>query len=288
MSSVLKTVEQSAARLKYSASCSVKKAESEETKSSTRTRQVVSRSVLLNNQTSSVGGLSNSKPRPQPTTIFSYRDSKKSNMSNTYSTTNGSYLNNHNNNYHSHSAMMPSVASRLKKNIARTKEKILQGMGKTDRTSDESFDNYVENFEHQYSQANKLNKELNKYLNCLKETQKSSKVFYDTLKETYETNWPGSNLFYEQVQLMEIKWSEYLNKLINQVQLPLMGYLSEFPEYKKRIEKRANRLLDYDDARHTLEGAQNKSAKKHSAMSSSTSQAPNGIYIEFLLFTKFS
>ena len=36
--------------------------------------------------------------------------------------------------------MMPSVTSRLKKNLARTKEKILQGMGKTDRTSDPHFD----------------------------------------------------------------------------------------------------------------------------------------------------
>jgi hypothetical protein len=64
--------------------------------------------------------------------------------------------------------MMPSVTSRLKKNISRTKEKILQGIGKTDRTSDESFDLYVENFERQHSQANKLNKELNRYLNSLR------------------------------------------------------------------------------------------------------------------------
>ena len=64
--------------------------------------------------------------------------------------------------------MMPSVTSRLKKNISRTKEKILQGMGKSDRTSDENFDLYVENFERQHTQANKLTKELNRYLSCLK------------------------------------------------------------------------------------------------------------------------
>ena len=65
----------------------------------------------------------------------------------------------------SSSNMMPLV--RLKKNISRTKEKFLQNIGKTDRTSDESFDLYVENFERQHSQASKLTKELNKYLNCL-------------------------------------------------------------------------------------------------------------------------
>ncbi len=58
--------------------------------------------------------------------------------------------------------MMPSVTSRLKKNISRTKEKILQGIGKTDRTADESFDLYVDNFEKQHIQAAKLTKELNR------------------------------------------------------------------------------------------------------------------------------
>ncbi len=58
--------------------------------------------------------------------------------------------------------MMPSVTSRLKKNISRTKEKILQGIGKTDRTADESFDLYVDNFVKQHTQAAKLTKELNR------------------------------------------------------------------------------------------------------------------------------
>ena len=157
---------------------------------------------------------------------------------------------------------MPSVTSRLKKNISRTKEKILQGIGKTDRTSDESFDLYVENFERQHSQASKLTKELNKYLSCLKETQKSSRMFYDTLKETYEPTWPGNDLFSEQIQLIEIKWNEYVDKLVNDVQSPLVAYLNEFPELKKKIEKRDNRLLDFDNARHTLESVQHKTSKR--------------------------
>lgn len=163
-----------------------------------------------------------------------------------------------------HSAMMPSVTSRLKKNIARTKEKILQGMGKTDRTNDENFDFYVSNFEQQNAQAGKLAKELNKYLNSLRETQKSSKAFYDTLKETYEANWPNSDNFSEQINLMELKWIDYINRLANDVQSPLVAYLNEFPELKKKIEKRENRLLDYDEARHTLESVQTKSLKKSS------------------------
>lgn len=158
--------------------------------------------------------------------------------------------------------MMPSVASRLKKNLSRTKEKILQGMGKTDRTNDHNFDLYVENFDSQNSQASKLTKELNKYLNCLKETQKASKAFYDSLKDTYEDEWPGSDCFSEKVDLMENKWCDYIARLSDDVQYPLIAYLNEFPELKKKIEKRGNRLLDYDDARHTLANLQNKSSKK--------------------------
>lgn len=165
------------------------------------------------------------------------------------------------------SAMMPSVASRLKKNIARTKEKFLQNIGKTDRTSDESFDLYVENFDRQHTQASKLTKELNKYMNCLRETQKSSRAFYDTLCETYEANWHGANEFAEQIQHVEHKWNDYVTKLINDVQQPLIAYLNEFPELKKKIEKRDNRLLDYDNARHNLEAAQLKTSKKQNSAS---------------------
>jgi len=156
---------------------------------------------------------------------------------------------------------MPLV--RLKKNISRTKEKFLQNIGKTDRTSDESFDLYVENFERQHSQASKLTKELNKYLNCLMETQKASRTFYDTLRDTHEQNWPDHEEFSDQVGTIENKWGDYINKLVNDVQMPLVSYLNEFPELKKKIEKRDNRLLDYDNARHTLEGAQNKTNKKN-------------------------
>ncbi len=157
---------------------------------------------------------------------------------------------------------MPSVASRLKKNMIRTKQKILQGMGlDMNRTNDHNFDIYAQQFEQQHKQASKLTHDLNKYLNCLKETQRCSKAFYDTLKETYEPNWPDSHLFYEQIQLIEYKWLDYLARLNNDVQLPLIAYSNEFPELKKKIEKRTNRLIDYDNARQALLNIQNKTAK---------------------------
>lgn len=160
---------------------------------------------------------------------------------------------------------MPSVTSRLKKNIVRTKQKILQGMGlDVNRTNDQNFDMYAQQFEQQHKQASKLTHDLNKYLNCLKETQRCSKAFYDTLKETYENNWPDSNLFYDQIQMIEFKWMDYLTRLNNDVQLPLIAYSNEFPELKKKIDKRANRLIDYDNAKQALLAVQNKTTKHSS------------------------
>ena len=159
--------------------------------------------------------------------------------------------------------IQPSVTSRLKKNISRTKEKILQGIGKTDRTADESFNLYVENFERQHTQAGKLTKELHRYLTSLKETQRASKNFYESLLDTYEPNWPEHLEFSAQCYMCENKWSDYVDKLVNNVQMPLVSYLNEFPEIKKKIEKRDNRLLDFDNARHNLESVQHKTNKKH-------------------------
>lgn len=65
---------------------------------------------------------------------------------------------------------------------------------------------------------------------------------------------------------------------MNEVQQPLVSYLNEFPELKKKIDKRHNRLLDFDNARHTLDAANHKSNKRTSAsnanaISSTLSQA---------------
>jgi len=102
------------------------------------------------------------------------------------------------------------------------------------------------------------------YLTSLRETERVSKNFYDTLRETYEPDWPDHQDFAAHTVLVEHKWSDYIQKLVNDVQMPLISYLNEFPELKKKIEKRDNRLLDFDNARHTLESVQHKTNKKNS------------------------
>lgn len=204
--------------------------------------------------------------------MLSNGTTKPSSSSNTNNTSNNNHFGT--NIFSSSSTMLPSaVKTKLIKNFGRTKEKFLEGIGKLDRTSDQNFDIYVEQFERQHAQASKLNKELNKYMSSLREMQKSSKSFYDTLKESYEIEWPASGEFQQQIDMLELKWMEYINKLNKDIQMPLVSYLNEFPELKKKIEKRHNRLLDYDNARHNLQNAQNKSLKKQQQQAAAAAAA---------------
>ncbi len=108
-----------------------------------------------------------------------------------------------------------------------------------------------------------------------KETQKASKNFYDCLRETYEVSWPEQSEFDAQADSVDDKWTNHLGTLVNEVQQPLVSYLNEFPELKKKIEKRHNRLLDFDNARHTLEAAHHKSIKRASTSGAATSATLN-------------
>lgn len=45
---------------------------------------------------------------------------------------------------------------------------ILQNLGKVDRTADEIFDDHLNNFNRQQTNANKLQKEFNNYIRCIR------------------------------------------------------------------------------------------------------------------------
>jgi amphiphysin len=139
-----------------------------------------------------------------------------------------------------------------KKKVNRLGEKFNQAIGKAEKTQDEIFETNVTNFEQQTVQANLFSKELNKYINSLKEAQKSQKSFFECLKQVYETSWPNYNELIQQCQKQEELWTHHIDLLQQCVQVPVIQYLKEFPENKKQIEKRENKLLDYDKAKHTL------------------------------------
>nr|XP_027222570.1 bridging integrator 2-like [Penaeus vannamei] len=147
-------------------------------------------------------------------------------------------------------------AKTVQKHAGRAKEKILQNLGKADKTTDEVFDEYEANFTRQQSNANRLHKEVSNYLRCCRALHGASKSLFETLGEVYEPEWVGHDLLYAQSQNSDMLWTDFCHKLQDQTLTPLTAYQMQFPEIRKRIDKRGRKLVDYDSQRHQLENLQ--------------------------------
>jgi len=148
------------------------------------------------------------------------------------------------------------------KHTGRVKEKILQNLGKVDRTADEIFDEHLNNFTKQQLSANKLQKEFNNYIRCVRALQTASKSLMDTVTEVYEEQWTGADALRLQASSIEVLFQDFSHKLGDQVLLPLNTYSTQFPEMRKKIEKRGRKLVDYDGQRHSFQSLQNNASKK--------------------------
>ena len=92
----------------------------------------------------------------------------------------------------------------------------------------------------------------------------------DTLTEVYEPQWTGQDLLTVQGQNSEMLWADLAHKLSDQVLIPLNTYQGQFPEMRKKIEKRGRKLIDYDKERHnvqTLQGNPNRNEAKYARYS---------------------
>ncbi|XP_044736490.1 amphiphysin [Chrysoperla carnea] len=154
------------------------------------------------------------------------------------------------------------IAKTVQKHAGRAKEKFLQNFGKVDRTADEIFDEHLENFTRQQNAANKLQKEFSNYIRCVRAVQTASKSLMDSISEVYESQWTGHDLLYVQAQNIEMLWQDFSHKLGDQVLIPLNTYQSQFPEMRKKIDKRGRKLVDYDGQRHNFQNLQANNAKK--------------------------
>ena len=88
----------------------------------------------------------------------------------------------------------------------------------------------------------------------------------DTLTEVYEPQWTGQDLLTVQGQNSEMLWADLAHKLSDQVLIPLNTYQGQFPEMRKKIEKRGRKLIDYDKERHnvqTLQANPNRNEAKY-------------------------
>lgn len=143
------------------------------------------------------------------------------------------------------------------KQAGRAKEKILQNLGKSDKTTDEIFEEHLTNFNAQQVNATRLHKDINNYLRCIRAMQTASKNLMDTLSDIYEKEWIGQDMLHVQAQNNEMLWADLAHKLTDQVVTPLNTYQAQFPEMRKKIDKRGRKLIDYDAERHSVQTMQN-------------------------------
>ncbi|XP_023162188.2 myc box-dependent-interacting protein 1 isoform X3 [Drosophila hydei] len=154
------------------------------------------------------------------------------------------------------------LAKSMQKHAGRAKEKILQNLGKVDRTADEIFDDHLNNFNRQQTNANKLQKEFNNYIRCIRAAQTASKSLMDAVCEVYEPQWSGYDALLAQTAASESLWLDFAHKLGDQVLIPLNTYTGQFPEMKKKVEKRNRKLIDYDGQRHSFQNLQANANKR--------------------------
>ncbi|XP_078378544.1 myc box-dependent-interacting protein 1-like isoform X1 [Oculina patagonica] len=153
----------------------------------------------------------------------------------------------------SEKSFLARTASIASKRTKRAQEKVMQKLGKANETKDLTFDEFVTNFNKQQSAAQRLHKELKNYYSCIKAMLVSSDAFGDAMREVYEPEWPGSDKVIQYLEELHSQWQELVEKLDDEVIIPLTAYQSQFPDIKARINKRGRKLVDYDRCRHNLE-----------------------------------
>jgi len=145
------------------------------------------------------------------------------------------------------------------KRVGRTKEIVLQSMGKVDRTEDGTFDFYVSNFSKQQANATKLQKYMGNYITTVRSMVHASIAFQDALKEVYEDEWAGKFDLINDLDHIKRCSHDYLREL-DKSSTALYSYQAQFPDTRGKIDKRNRKLVDYDATRHTIE--QLKNSKK--------------------------
>jgi len=168
-----------------------------------------------------------------------------------------------------------NIARLMTKQAGRAKEKLLQNLGKADKTTDEIFEEHLQNFNQQTVHSTRLHKDINNYIRCIRAMQAASKNLSETLSEVYEGDWPGQEQLYVQGQNSEMLWADLAHKLSDQVLIPLNTYQGQFPEMKKKIEKRGRKLIDFDKERHNVQQMQANPSRNEAKYARAKEQMEN-------------
>uniref|UniRef100_A0A8C7CDF7 Myc box-dependent-interacting protein 1 n=1 Tax=Oncorhynchus kisutch TaxID=8019 RepID=A0A8C7CDF7_ONCKI len=142
------------------------------------------------------------------------------------------------------------LASNVQKKLTRAQEKVMQKLGKADETRDVAFEEGVINFNKQYTEGSKLQKDLRVYLAAVQTMHESSKNLKECLSDMYEPDWYGKDDVDSIVEDTDVLWTDFHQKLVDNALISMDTYLGQFPDIKSRIAKRDRKLVDYDSARH--------------------------------------
>ncbi|EGT36160.1 hypothetical protein CAEBREN_24842 [Caenorhabditis brenneri] len=171
----------------------------------------------------------------------------------------------------------------LKKATNRTKEKLLEGIGKAKATQDEVFDAHAANLMKQSKSCEKLHKDVKTYSSALKTLLAAEKQLRDTIREAYEQEWPDREHLTAIFDNLDIQTDELEKKVCEDLPQTVTQYVNQFPDLKKKIEKRGRKLVDYDSAKNTFNSVKASSKKDNDpklAKATTELQAAEQLYTE--------
>ncbi|KAK0148053.1 Bridging integrator 2 [Merluccius polli] len=149
---------------------------------------------------------------------------------------------------------------KVQRKLSRSKEKVLQRLGKTVESRDDIFDSWLNKFQDQQSDGNRIYKDLKIYLSAVRDMRSASRRLSQSLFDAYETDWAGDEELGAIVEGEDLLWNDYEVKLSDQALRTMESYMGQFPDVRDRISKRGRKLVDYDHSLHQLESLQ--AAKK--------------------------
>ncbi|XP_037629869.1 bridging integrator 2a isoform X1 [Sebastes umbrosus] len=151
-------------------------------------------------------------------------------------------------------------AKKVQRQLSRSKEKVLQRLGKTVETRDDHFEHDLQQFNDQQTDGNRIYKDLRNYINAIRDMREASRRLSQSLFDAYETDWAGEEDLGAIVEGEDLLWNDLEVKLLDQAVHTMESYVSQFPDVREKVAKRGRKLVDYDSSLHHLEALQ--TAKK--------------------------
>ncbi|KAM3724592.1 Bridging integrator [Dirofilaria immitis] len=157
--------------------------------------------------------------------------------------------------------MSDLFSKQLKKQTARAKEKLLEGLGKAKATQDDVFDQHAANLVKQSKACERLYRDLKAYGAALRTMVQAQKTFRETIRELYEMEWPDREHLCAITQSLDLQWDEFEKTVNDQVMGSVNAYMAQFSDLKAKVAKRGRKLVDFDSARNNYATVKSSSKK---------------------------